>query len=122
MLHFFSLFGQVLLCGYSHLDHLFVSCSPATVILIMTGGLQEAWPVNGEAVLIILCLITFGYGLICLYTSQDFQLMAAKVLTLLFSLLMSAVFIGILIQTATNPEGKPRSTTKPGTVKPFTTS
>ncbi len=83
----------------------------------MVGGLQIGWDWNPEATLIILLIITFGYGLICLYTSQDFQLLVAKVLTLLFSLLMSAAFIGILMQVATNPEGKSEPTTKPGSVK-----
>ena len=83
----------------------------------MVGGLQFGLDCDPDVTLIILLIITFGYGLICLYTSQNFQLMAAKVLTLLFSLLMSAAFVGILIQVATNPEGKLEPTTKPGSVK-----
>ena len=107
---------------YFYLDHLFTqttffSCSPATVILIMVGGMDMGWTWNADATLTVLVLIAFGYGLICLYTSQDFQLMAAKVLTMAFSLLMSVVFIGILIQVATHPHGDPKPTSKPGTVK-----
>jgi chitin synthase len=85
----------------------------------MVGGLQMGWHTDAIAVLIILIIIACGYGLICLYTSQDFQLMTAKVLTIAFSLLMSATFIGILIQVATNPQGDTKPTSKPGTtVKP----
>lgn len=38
----------------------------------MVGGLVYGWQnVNELAVLILLTLVAFGYGLMCLYTSQD---------------------------------------------------
>ncbi|XP_028399424.1 uncharacterized protein LOC114522855 isoform X2 [Dendronephthya gigantea] len=89
--------------------------SPATVILIMVGGLQYGWKSDPTASLVILLIITFGYGLLCLYTSQDFQLLAARVLTLIFSLIMSAAFIGVLIILVASPEGESKPTSKPAT-------
>ena len=94
-----------------------LSCSPATVILIMAGGLKLGLSANGFAILICLLIISLGFGLICLYTSQDFQLKAAKLLTLIFALLMSATFVGILIQTVEHPRGESLPTTKPGSVR-----
>jgi chitin synthase len=83
----------------------------------LVGGLQYGWSLNPTAALVILVIITFGYGLICLYTSQDFQLLAAKVGTFVFSLLMSAAFIGIMIQVVESSAGMSKTTPKPGTVR-----
>jgi chitin synthase len=82
----------------------------------LVGGLKYGWNLNADAALVILVIITFGYGLICLYTSQDFQLLVAKVCTLVFSLLMSAAFIGLMIQLVQSPKGE-STTPKPGTVR-----
>ena len=52
-----------------------ITCSPATIILVMVGGLAYAGTgLDETALLIVLFTITVLYGLICLYTSQDFQL------------------------------------------------
>ena len=83
----------------------------------MVGGLQLGLNANGLAILICLLIISFGFGLICLYTSQDFQLKAAKFLTLIFALLMSATVVGLAIQVVENPRGESSSTTKPGSVR-----
>ena len=72
--------------------------SPATVILIIVGGLDYGVGINFVTSLVLLLLVTFFYGLICLFTSQDFQLKTAKVLTLIFALLMGAVFVGLMEQ------------------------
>lgn len=52
------------------------------------------------ALLVLLLLVTIGYALICLYTSQDFQLKVAKLLTIIFALLMAFVTVGVAAQAA----------------------
>ena len=83
----------------------------------MTGGLQLGLNVNSLALLICLVIISLGFGLICLYTSQDFQLKTARFLTLIFALLMSAAWVGVVVQVVEHPGGKASPTTKPGMVK-----
>ena len=79
---------------------LFLFYSPSTVILIMASGLSYAhFFIENSAVLtILLCLTTVGFALICLYTSQDFQLKVAKFLTIIFALLMAYVTVGVAAQ------------------------
>ena len=72
--------------------------SPATVILIVGSGLQGAYKISNDAVLaiiVILLLLSVGYGLLCMYTSQKTQLDVAKLLTFLFAILMAVVVAGI---------------------------
>lgn len=96
------------------MNFIFIIRSPGVVILIMVGGLQYGWKTDETLVLVFLLIITFGYGLLCLYASQDLQLMTARVLTLVFSLIMSVAFIGVLMSLVSNPEGEPKLTKKPG--------
>lgn len=73
---------------------------PATVILILASGLSYAhFPIDDNfALVIILIIITVGYAIICLYTSQEFQLKTAKFLTVVFALLMSYALVGVVAQ------------------------
>ena len=97
-------------CIHSNCHFLF---SPATVILIIIGGLKYAWNFNYIFSLLLLLFLTFFFCLICLFTSQDVQLKTAKVLTLIFSLLMGAVAVGVVEQIATGNarDGNPTPTT-----------
>lgn len=71
------------------------------MILIIASGLSYVHIIESATVLVVLLsLLTFGYGLICLYTSQEFQLKAAKLLTVVFSLLMAFVTVGVAAQAA----------------------
>lgn len=111
---------------------LLVFCSPSTVILIMASGLSYAdFPITNLGVLLVLlCLITIGYALICLYTSQEFQLKAAKLLTIVFALLMAFVTVGVAAQAGDDlykrahpPTPSPSPTAHPWTPwKPTTNS
>ncbi|KAL3887259.1 hypothetical protein ACJMK2_027203 [Sinanodonta woodiana] len=73
---------------------------PATVILIVAGGLDYGWHVNSITTIILQCLICIGFALFCLYTSQDTQLKVAKFLTFLYSVVMTGVVVGISVQVA----------------------
>ncbi len=68
--------------------------APATVILIISSGLHT-FSVNSIAVIVIFIVLTVGYGLVCLYTSQQTQLDIAKLLTLFFAIVMATVVVGI---------------------------
>ena len=47
---------------------------------------------------IVLSLVTVAYALVCLYTSQQVQLNVAKILTLIFAVVMCSVTIGVAEQ------------------------
>ena len=66
----------------------------------MASGLSYAhfFIEDNVVLLVLLSLITVGYALICLYTSQEFQLKVAKLLTMVFALLMAYVTVGVAAQ------------------------
>lgn len=66
----------------------------------MAGGLSASHFIieNDVVLVVLLSLLTVGYALICLYTSQEFQLKVAKLLTIIFSLLMAWVAVGMAAQ------------------------
>ena len=76
--------------------------SPATVILIITSGLGSAYYISDGGqitIIVLLILLSVGYGLICLYTSQKTQLDVAKLLTFIFAIIMAVVVAGIFKST-----------------------
>lgn len=86
----------------------------------MMSGLQYAeFPISNQTALLVLLILTsVGYGLICLYTSQDFQLKTAFILTIVFALLMAYVTVGVAAQVGDDlykrshpPTPTPTSTT-----------
>lgn len=90
----------------------------------MMSGLQYAeFPISNQTALLVLLILTsVGYGLICLYTSQDFQLKTAFILTIVFALLMAFVTVGVAAQVGDDlykrshpPTPTPTSTTSPVT-------
>lgn len=68
----------------------------------MAGGLSASHFVieNDVVLVVLLSLLAVGYALICLYTSQEFQLKVAKLLTIIFSLLMAFVAVGMAAQAS----------------------
>lgn len=66
----------------------------------MASGLSYAnFFIEDNPVLVgLLSLITVGYTVICLYTSQEFQLKVAKLLAVAFALLMAYVWVGVAAQ------------------------
>lgn len=73
---------------------------PSTVLMVVAGGLEYAYPytVNMVVVLILLIVVTVLYTLVCLYCSQDTQLKCSKLLTLMFAIIMSIAIVGIIRQ------------------------
>ena len=74
--------------------------SPSTVMLIIAGGLQYAYPHNIEMipVLVVNILVTVGFTIVCLYCTQDTQLKVAKFLTFIYSIIMAITIVGIILQ------------------------
>ncbi|KAL3887058.1 hypothetical protein ACJMK2_027014 [Sinanodonta woodiana] len=73
---------------------------PATVILIVAGGLDYGWNINPITTIVLQCITCIGFSLFCLYTSQDTQLKVAKFLTFLYSIVMTGVAVGMAVQVA----------------------
>ena len=81
---------------------LFSTClSPATVMLVIMGGIHQADP--GIAMGWIQAFMigsVLSYLLICLYAPKDFQLSCAKVLTICYAMIMAMTTIGVLAAMA----------------------
>ena len=74
--------------------------SPATVILIIVSGLTALdHNMNEPALIVVLSIISVLYGAVCMYATEKTQLDIAKLLTLLFSIVMALVISGILSDT-----------------------
>ena len=74
--------------------------SPSTVILFIATGLTALNQNMNEVVLIIvLCIISVLYGLVCVYATEKTQIDVAKVLTLIFSIVMAIVLSKLLSDT-----------------------
>lgn len=83
--------------------------SPATVMLIISAGLQT-FEIHYGITVAILFVVSVVYGIICLYTSPKTQLDISKVLTFFFALLMSVVIVGIFKDAVNDIIGTPNKT------------
>ena len=71
--------------------------SPATVILIIVTGIRAIDPDINELTLILTLSITSVlFGVVCIYAGEKTQLNIAKLLTIVFSILMGIVISGIV--------------------------
>ena len=99
---------------------------PGTVLLIMIGGINYSMGWDNSVVEGVLFSVTIAFTAICLYAPQKFQLFCAKILTVLFALLMGAVAIGVAAEIAdeidkqTHPPKHHNSTTTTTTTTPTT--
>ena len=73
----------------------------------MVGGLlyADVGIENEIAPTVLLGLVVVGFALICKYTKQDFQLKVAKILTVVFALLMAFVAVGVMAQVTLSSAG-----------------
>ncbi|XP_019622854.1 PREDICTED: uncharacterized protein LOC109468914 [Branchiostoma belcheri] len=70
---------------------------PSTVIMIIAAGLELVVGNIGGSIIptvVILFLVFVAYALLCVYTTQETQLKWAKILTMLFTVVMVIVLIG----------------------------
>ena len=68
---------------------------------------------NEITTLAFIVLVVVVYTLICLFTSQDFQLRVSKLLTFFFAVLMCIVFIGVVVQISNGIKSSGVSTQQP---------
>ena len=80
--------------------------SPATGILIIAAGL-ETFHIHSAITITVLFLLSVLYGLVCLYASPKTQLDIAKLLTFVFTLIMSIVIIGVFKDVVDAMESEP---------------
>ena len=76
--------------------------SPATVILVISSGLQSAFHLTLSHTLMIisaLVIVSVFYGMVCLLSSPQTQLDMAKLLTFIFTIIMAVVIVGIFKDT-----------------------
>ncbi|XP_029657956.2 chitin synthase chs-2-like isoform X2 [Octopus sinensis] len=71
---------------------------PATVILVVSGGLQYGWSISPTYSIIIQYVCSALFIIICLSTSGDFQLKVAKIFTFIYAIIMTVVTIGTIVQ------------------------
>ena len=77
--------------------------SPATVILIIVAGIRAINPnINEFALILTLSVISVLYGVICIYGGEKTQLNIAKLLTMVFAIVMAVVISGIVSDTINN--------------------
>ena len=76
--------------------------SPATVILFIATGLTALnQSIDEVTVIIVLCVMSVLYGLVCVYATEKTQIDVARILTIIFSIIMAVVISGILTDNIT---------------------
>ena len=78
----------------------YFSDRPSTVLLVIAGGMNYAYPESTSIVGCMMGLIamTLVFTIICLFCSQDTQLKWAKFLTFVFAVIMAVVLVGLILQ------------------------
>ena len=55
---------------------------------------------NEITLVVLICILVIAYVMVCLFTSQTFQLRVSKILTFVFAVIMCIVFIGVAVQVS----------------------
>ncbi|KAL5019917.1 hypothetical protein ScPMuIL_002809 [Solemya velum] len=71
---------------------------PSTVIMVVGGGLAYAWGMSAVVSVVLQYLLCILFAIICLFTSENLQMMSAKILTFIYAAVMMAVVVGIAQQ------------------------
>lgn len=71
-------------------------------MLVISSGLNYAFPdsVNLIATFVVVLVIVATFMVICIYTTQAFQLKVAKMLTLAFAIIMTITTVGLMAQVS----------------------
>lgn len=75
---------------------------PATVVLIVQGALFYVFSIPVAWSMVIAITPVIYFTVICYTSSEDFQIKAARILTLVYGLLMMAVLVGVFAKLATS--------------------
>ncbi|XP_035676966.1 uncharacterized protein LOC118416032 isoform X1 [Branchiostoma floridae] len=87
--------------------------APATVLFIIAGGLQYSINLESYQTLLLMSAIVFIYMLICVWGSGKTQLLASKVMTFFFAVVMVGVATGLAISVVEDFEPEPTSPPPP---------
>ena len=79
---------------------------PGGICLALVGGCATVFPISTQTSMIINFVPIFFYCLACYYTPSKFQLALAQVMTLVYTCLMLAVYVGIATQVNTNKQSQ----------------
>jgi len=92
---------------------------PSTVILGIVGGMVFSGLAGNEIItIVVISLAILVYTLICLFTSQDFQLRVSKLLTFIFAVIMCIVFSGVAVQISNEIKSTGMPTLEPKSASP----
>ncbi|XP_066284168.1 uncharacterized protein [Branchiostoma lanceolatum] len=94
--------------------------APATVLFIIAGGLQYSINLESYQTLLLMSAIVFIYMLICVWGSGKTQLLASKVMTFFFAVVMVGVATGLAISVVEDFQPEPTSPPPP-TEQPIVT-
>ena len=75
---------------------------------------------NEITTVVFISLVAIVYTLICLFTSQNFQLRVSKLLTFVFAVIMCIVVIGVVVQISNGIKSKGVSTPEPDSTESAT--
>ena len=71
---------------------------PGGIYMALAGGCSKVFMINSMNSLIYNIIPLIIYSLACYYTDSKFQLALAKVLTLGYTMLMIAVYVGLAVE------------------------
>lgn len=77
---------------------------------------------NEITIVVLVCLMVVAYTLVCLFTSQNFQLKMSKILTFVFAVIMCIVVIGVAVQISKELQERDAEPTALPTAIPNTTT
>ena len=83
---------------YQILNIVSTAISPATVVFMISNGLKSAYELSetaNQALIAFVIILGIVFGLICLFADDKTQIDIAKILTLVFIVLMILVLVGL---------------------------
>ncbi|KAI8518018.1 hypothetical protein Bbelb_040350, partial [Branchiostoma belcheri] len=111
---------QTMVKNNSNISRLFILYQLLLLFSTLIGGLNYAYNVSVTVSMVLLVLTSVAYAMICLYTSQNFQLQVAQVLTFVFAIVMAAVTVGTAREVVEGLSGPPPLPTDVPTMPPDT--
>ena len=77
---------------------IFTLTGPGSIFIMLIGSFQSTFGVENHVSIIVNAIPLIIFVIVCLVAKSDTQIMLAEVLSILYAMLMMAVFINILIQ------------------------
>ena len=77
---------------------IFTMTGPGMIFIMLVGSFQSTFGVENHVSIIVNAIPLIIFVIVCLVGKSDTQIMLAEILSILYAMLMMAVFINILIQ------------------------